>query len=87
MRAVQHHSNNDVLGAPLGVTIEQCKPLAITRVRYTDGSHGVWSYWRPDATERAAIAAGADVCLMCVGQTHPPVLLAVDGAPLPSGGA
>lgn len=87
MKAVQHPNNNDVLGAPRGVPIEECKPLAITRVRYTDGSDGVWSYWRPDAAERAAIAAGADVCLMCLGQTHPPLLLAVDGVPLPGGGA
>ncbi len=79
MRAAQHPSNNDVLRAPPGTPVEECRPLAITRVRYQGGMHGVWSFWRPSDAERAAIAAGADVCLMCMGQTHPPVLLAVDG--------
>lgn len=79
MRATQHPSNNDVLRAPPGSSVDECRPLAITRVQYEGGAPGVWSYWRPNDTERAAIAAGADVCLMCMGRTHPPVLLAVDG--------
>lgn len=84
MRPTQHPSNNDVLRAPPGVAIEDCKPLAITRVLYDNGpgrDHlpGVWSFWEPSPEERAAIAAGAMVRFACWGVTHPPVSIGVDG--------
>jgi hypothetical protein len=79
MRPTQHPSNNDVLAAPPGVPIEQCAPLAITRVTYSDGVPGVWSYWRLTDEERAAIAAGALVRVAAIGRTHPPLHLGVDG--------
>jgi hypothetical protein len=79
MRPTQHPSNNAVLRAPAGSTLEECTPLAITRVRYADDLPGVWSYWQPTPAERAAIAAGALVRLGVVGVTHPPVHLGVDG--------
>ncbi len=79
MRPTQHPSNNDVLGAPPGVAIEECKALAITRVRYPDGMPGVRSFWQPSPEEAAAIAAGAPVCFTCWGMTHPPVHIGVDG--------
>lgn len=79
MRPTQHPSNNDVLRAPPGVSIEECTPLAITRVQYADGLPGVWSYWRPTDEERAAIASGALVRLGVLGMTHPPMHLGVDG--------
>lgn len=81
MRPTQHPSNNDVLGAPLGVPIDECKALPITRVRYDNGMPAVWSFWQPSDAERAAIAAGAPVMLSCWGMTHPPVALGVDGVP------
>ena len=83
MRATQHPSNNFVLGAPPGVGIEACHALAVTRVRYSDGSPAVRSYWRPTAEEAAAIAAGALVCFECWGDTHPPVSLTVEGVTTP----
>lgn len=79
MRSTQHPSNNDVLAAPPGSTVEECRPLAITRVVYEDGTPGVMSFWEPTDTERQAIAAGAPVCLIALGRTHPPVTLCVDG--------
>jgi hypothetical protein len=79
VRPTQHASNNDVLGAPPGMTVDECKPLAITRVKYSDGTPGVWSYWAPTAEERAAIAAGALVRVGALGHTHPPIHLGVDG--------
>jgi hypothetical protein len=79
MRPTQHPTNNAVLRAPPGSTLDECKPLAITRVRYADGLPGVWSYWTPTADERAAIAAGAPVRLGVLGETHPPVHIGVDG--------
>lgn len=79
MRPVQHSSNNAVLSPPPGMTLEQCQPLPITRVQFTDGTPAVWSYWQPSDAERAAIAGGASVRLSAIGRTHPPVSLGVDG--------
>jgi len=79
MRPTQHPTNNDVLGAPPGVAIEDCKPLAITRVMYERGGPALWSFWEPSPEERAAIAAGALVRFSCWGRTHPPVAIGVDG--------
>jgi hypothetical protein len=79
MRPTQHPSNNDVLRAPPGMTVEECRPLAITRVIYADGTRTVSSFWQPTEKEREAIAAGASVRFEAFGQTHPPVFLSVDG--------
>lgn len=79
MRPTQHPTNNDVLRAPPGVPIEECRPLPITRVQYSDGTPAVWSYWMPSDAERAAIAAGASVRLSAMGGRHPPVHIGVDG--------
>lgn len=80
MNPVQHPSNNDVLAAPPGVPIDECRPLYITRVRFTNGTPAVWSYWQPSQAERALIAAGAPVRLSILGNTHPPLHISVDGA-------
>lgn len=79
MRPTQHPSNNDVLRAPPGSTIEQCRPLAITRIRYEDGTDAVASFWQPTEAERSAIAAGAPICFLALGRTHPPMQIGVDG--------
>jgi hypothetical protein len=76
---MQHPTNNDVLRPPPGMTNEQCRPLPITRVRYTDDTPGVWSYWKPTDEEIKAIAAGAMVRIGVLGFTHPPLHLGVDG--------
>jgi hypothetical protein len=79
LRYTQHPSNNDVLGAPPGVTAEDCRALPITRVMFTNGIPAVWSYWRPSPAEREAIAAGGLVQLSIWGRTHSPVHVSVDG--------
>lgn len=79
MKFIQHPSNNAVLASPPGMTVEQCRPLPITRVEYGDGTPAVWSFWQPTEAERAAIAAGAPVRFEALGHTHPPILLSVDG--------
>jgi hypothetical protein len=79
MRSTQHPSNNDVLRAPGGSTVDECRPLAVTRVHYPDGTRGVWSFWRPTDAERAAIAEGALIQLCAIGSTHPPIAVMVDG--------
>lgn len=79
MKQIQHPSNNDVLRPPPGMSIEECRPMAITRVNYMTGMPGVWSYWQPTEAERVAIAAGAPIRLEFIGRTHAPVYVGVDG--------
>lgn len=80
MRPTQHRSTNDVLRAPAGASIEEVQPLHITRITYGPGGlPGVVSFWQPTAAEQALIAAGHPVRLSCLGITHPPVRIGVDG--------
>lgn len=79
MNPVQHRSNNDVLAPPRGATSAECRPLPITRVQFSDGVQGVWSYWQPTDAERALIAVGAPVRISVIGLTHPPLHVGVDG--------
>lgn len=78
MRPTQHPSNNDVLQAPSGATVDECRPLPITRVRYGDVP-GMVSYWQPTAEQLALLAAGKPVWLSVLGHTHPPLAIGVDG--------
>ena len=84
MNHTQHPSNNAVLHPPPGVSNEECRPLAITRIIFEPTRmDGVRSYWRPTEAERRAIADGALVMFQCWGRTHPPVWLGVDGVEEP----
>lgn len=77
MTPIQHTSCNAVLGAPRGVSIDQCKALAIRRVQYEDGACAVQSFWKPSAEELALLNAGHPVQLELWGVTMPPALLTV----------
>lgn len=79
MKPIQHSSNNDVLAAPRGASTDECRALAITRVKYGDDIPGIWSFWQPTDVERQLIAAGASIRLSVIGLTHPPVHVGVDG--------
>ncbi len=80
MDKTQHPKNNDVLGAPPGIPIEECEALPITRVKLDGaGLQGVISYWRPTAEELVALQAGALVAIMIQGRTHAPLYVGVDG--------
>ena len=76
MNFIQHPLCDDVLGAPKGVPIEECRALPILRASI-DGIPVVQSFWQPDAIELEAIKAGHPVILTVWGHTHPPVLLQV----------
>lgn len=51
MERSQHPTNNAVLGAPPGMSIESCGALPITRVVFQDGDQACVSFWRPSAAE------------------------------------
>lgn len=75
MRHFQHPTNNGVLGAPQGVSIEACNALPVTH-------HGstlpmVTSFWRPEPEELAALNAGGFVMVTLWGQTHAPLKVEV----------
>lgn len=61
------------------MTIDECHALAITRFKYIDGTPAAAYYWLPNEQERALIAKGKPVCLVILGDLHPPVALGVDG--------
>lgn len=79
MRPTQHRSNNDVLGAPAGMTVDECKPLPITRIEYSDGTPACVSFWTPTADELARLSAGQPVMISAIGRTHPPLCVLVAG--------
>ena len=79
MNRHQHPTNNDVLGAPPGVPLDECSALPITRIQHSDGTPAVASFWHPTPTELALLAQGAAVRLTVLGMTHPPLMLGVDG--------
>ena len=81
MNKYQHHTNNDVLGAPQGWDQAQlpCSALPITRTE-CDGIPAVVSYWKPTENELAILAAGGSIALWVIGSTMPPLMLAVDPA-------
>lgn len=84
MKPHQHPSNNDVLEAPPGVSIDRCVPLAITRILVHDkneliDAHAVASYWMPTVDEVERIVSGKAIRLIVWGRTHPPLVIEVDG--------
>lgn len=85
MKPHQHPSNNDVLAAPPGVSIDRCVPLPITRVLFQDkgqiveGAHAVASFWMPSVEEVERIVSGKAIRLIVWGRTHAPIAVEVDG--------
>jgi len=83
MKPTQHPSNNDVLLPPPGESHDECRPLPITPVQFSNGIPAVWSFWQPSEAERTAIASGAPIRMSAIGLTHPPIALGVDGVDEP----
>lgn len=85
MIPIQHKTSNDVLRPPADVSREKCRPLYITRVIYDDAFDsakslpGVISYWMPTPEQLALLNEGRPVFLSCLGATHPPVKIGVEG--------
>lgn len=75
MKHIRVMQCDDVLRAPKGTTIEECRPLAIVRGEYANGQKVVASFWTPDAEELAAPNRGEPVQLIVWGVTMPPVYL------------
>lgn len=80
MKPIRHPSNTRTLAAPEGWDEDlKVESLGITD-QILEGVPCVWSFWRPDAQELAALNAGGAVVLSVVGRTMPPALLMVEAA-------
>lgn len=82
MNMIQHSMCNDVLGAPPGVPIEECRALPIMRFLGTEGigvegAPYMASFWKPTPEELKLIAEGYPVVLMIQGMTHAPLSVGV----------
>ena len=77
MNKFQHPTNNSVLGAPPGVSIEQCTALPITRIQYQDGTNACISFWKPSVAELEKLNQGWAVAIELLGVTHPPLAVTV----------
>lgn len=79
MKPVSHPTNTRTLQAPRGwdqdgVPVEA---LGITD-QLIHGLPFVWSFWEPDAAERASIASGGKVVLSLLGRSMPPAMVMVE---------
>jgi len=74
----QHPTNNAVLGAPPGMTIEECQALPITAGRYEDGTTSLKSYWKPTEVELEILKQGGYVTLEVLTTQHPPVIIGAE---------
>jgi len=70
MTPIKHAHCNDVLRTPEGHP--DCEDLHICRQETS-----VWSFWKPDAEELAAIVKGGEIALCVQGATHPPLSIHV----------
>lgn len=85
MNKIQHPSNNRVLGAPPGMSHDQCSALAVTKIAYTNQDDplstpipAIRSYWTPTAEELKFLNEGGYVCLEVLGETMPPVIVTAE---------
>lgn len=70
MKPVKTENSNAVLKG-----YENVEDLPITRLQYEDGTHAVESCWELSKEELEKVKETGKVFFVCIGDTHPPVLL------------
>lgn len=78
MNRHQHPTNNAILGAPEGMTKDECQALPLTILSYENGIRSLKSYWTPTEEELAILNSGGYVTLEVLGIQHPPVIIGVE---------
>lgn len=73
MRPVKTENTNSILKAPKEGT--SVVDLPITRLEYSNGSNAVESCWELSEEELNRIIKTKKVYFVCMGVTHPPILL------------
>lgn len=76
MKPVKTENTNSILKAPKGQE-GSIMDLPITRLEYKNGSHAVESCWELSNEELAIIKETGKIYFVCMGVTHPPILLSV----------
>ena len=66
---------NGVLGAPAGMTPDECEPLSVWRGANDLGAAVVVSCWKVTPEELREIEKTGRVWLVVLGQTMPPVVV------------
>ena len=72
MKPVKTENSNSVLKG-----YENVADLPITRLKYEDESHVVESCWELSKEELEKVKETGRVYFVCIGDTHPPILLSV----------
>lgn len=75
MKPVKTKNTNSVLRAPNGSN--NVDDLPITKLKYEDGSNAVESCWELSEEELKKIIETKKVYFVCMGVTHPPILLSI----------
>lgn len=73
MKPIKTKNTNSILRAPEGNN--DVIDLPITRLKYEDGSNAVESCWKLSQEELEHVKETGKVYFVCMGQTHPPILL------------
>jgi len=63
------------LDRPPSMTADECDPLAVARVQYSDGIPAVVSCWKLTAEEVGEFKRTGRIWLIVTGQSMPPVAL------------
>ena len=74
MKPIKTENTNSILKAPEGEK-DSVEDLPITRLQYRDGIHAVESCWKLSEEELKEIIKTGKVYFVCLGDTHPPILL------------
>ena len=74
MKPVKDKHTDSVLKAPKGQE-NTVMDLPITRLKYSDGKHAVESCWELTPEELEEVKKTGKVYFVCMGDTHPPILL------------
>jgi hypothetical protein len=72
MSPIQHPLCNDILKRPSDMTEEECSDLHILRDK-----DRIYSFWKPDPQELAALNKGEPIVFQCLGTNHPPISIDV----------
>lgn len=76
MKPIIDKNTNSVLKAPKGN--DDVSDLPITRIEYPDGLKAVESCWELSEEELKTIMDTKKIYFVCMGITHPPILLSVE---------
>lgn len=80
MNFVHHSSNNMLLGAPQGVSKEDCATLPATMTVADDQVTTITSWWKPTPQELEVLNSNGAIILVVWGKGHPMVYIGADAS-------